>query len=1106
MMRWVFVTTTVFSCGLIALAAQGGPPAGQNPYEPKIAPASDEGARAAKTIQAPEGTQVTLYAAEPLLANPVCFCFDEKGRLFVAETFRLHSGVTDNRSHMRKIPTWLDEDLACRTVADRLAMYKKDLKDFSSYDKEHDRIRLLEDTKGAGVIDKATVFADGFSAADSGIGAGLLARGGKVWYTCIPDLWLLHDTKGTGKADVRKSLQHGYGVHTSYLGHDLHGLRMGPDGKLYFSMGDRGFHVETAGRILSNPDSGAVLRCNPDGSELEIVAIGLRNPQELAFDQYGNLFTGDNNADAGDAARLVYVVEGGDSGWRIGYQEMNNPVRLGPWNAERVWGMPFDQQPANVVPPCGHIANGPAGFTYNPGVTQIPQRYQEHFFLCDFRGDGGKSGVHAFKLKPRGAAFEFAAKPEHFVWSVLATDCDFGPDGAFYVSDWVNGWEKTGKGRIYKIGDAERAKDPALLRVKQLLAEGMAQRPQEELVALLEHADMRIRLEAQFELAARGFAAPLLKVVQSSKNQPARLHGLWGLGQIARRFPNSRVLQAAEAWLKDDDAQVRTQAAKLIGEHKLLAAYTGLVERLKDDQPPVRFQAALALGKLGKVDAIPAICQMLKDNGDKDPYLRHAGVMALTRIGSREDLRVTAKDPAPALRLAALLAMRRLEMPEAAWFLSDADPRLVLEAARAINDTPIKAALPHLAALAPRTGMSDPLLYRVINANFRLGMSDNAQALAKLAGRSDVPTALRVEALNCLLDWAKPSWRDRIVGLWRPLAPRPGAEAADALRANIGTIFSGSDKVRSAAAKVAAKYGIKEVGPVLLDIAGDPKRSAGVRLESLQALVALKDKQLKQATAMALADGDAQVRTQGRRMLAKLEPMAVLEELTTALDKGDVTDRQGALEILGDLKEPGADDLLKTWLAKLLAKEVPPEVQLDLLEAAAKHPSADMKALLAKVEAAHSPKDHLSKWRESLQGGNAEAGKKIFFDRTEVSCLRCHKIQGTGGEVGPELTGIGGKQNREYLLESIVEPDKQIAKGYETVVLTLNDGKVKSGILKSEDKKEVRLMTPEGTVVVVPVEEIDSRARGPSAMPGDVMKHLSRRDLRDLVEFLSSLK
>src|SRR5262249_31224270 len=159
--------------------------------------------------------------------------------IYVAETFRLHAGVTDTRAHMY----WLDDDLACRQVADRVAMYKKHLGDkFASYGIEHERIRLLEDTDGDGKADRSTVFADGFHHIPDGIGAGLLARGDKVWYTCIPDLWLLRDRKRTGKADVRQSLHTGYGVHVGFLGHDLHGLRLGPDGKLYFSIGDRGFH------------------------------------------------------------------------------------------------------------------------------------------------------------------------------------------------------------------------------------------------------------------------------------------------------------------------------------------------------------------------------------------------------------------------------------------------------------------------------------------------------------------------------------------------------------------------------------------------------------------------------------------------------------------------------------------------------------------------------------------------------------------------------------------------------------------------------------------------------------------------------------------------
>jgi quinoprotein glucose dehydrogenase len=1105
MHRWSLLLAVACGFGLTLLFGTLGTSAAQEPYNPKIYGPSDEGLKAIKRMHVPTGTTATLVAAEPLLANIVCFCFDEKGNLYVAETHRLHAGVTDNRSHMKQRKTWLDEDMACRTVGDRVAMYKKLLgEEFDSYTNDHDRIRMLTDTNGDGIYDHATVFADGFNTPASGIGAGLIARDGRVWYTCIPDLWLLTDPKATGKAQTKKSLQYGYGVHTAYLGHDLHGLRFGPDGKLYFSIGDRGLHVETHGHVVSNPDSGAVLRCNPDGTDLEIFATGLRNPQELTFDQYGNLFTGDNNADHGDAARWVYIVEGGDSGWRVGNQELHFPTDLGMWNKEKMWHLQHAEQPAHIVPPVGHIAHGPSGTTYHPGVTQLPERYKEHFFLCDFRGGAGGSGIHAFQLKPRGATFEFAAKPEQFVWSILATDCDFGPDGGFYLSDWVDGWDKPGKGRIYKIADPNRAKAPEVLQVKKLIAEGMTRRPSKELVELLAHADMRIRQEAQFELAARGDADAFHNVATANVGRLARLHAIWGLGQIARH--KQGVLYPLVKLTGDKDAEVRAQACKVLGEHKVLEAFRALVDRLKDDEPRVRFFAAQGLGRMGKVDAVPAIADMLRNNADKDVYLRHAGVMALVWIGDRETISAVARDPSPSVRLAALLAMRRLQMPEIARFLSDVEPRLVLEAGRAINDQPVEKAMPELAALITRTGLPETLLYRVLNANFRVGRPENAEALAKFAGRSDVPVTACVEALSYLGNWATPPGRDRIVGLWRPLAPRPEAAAVEALRLHLGTIFTGPNAVRTEAAKLAGKFGIKDVGPVLLAMFKDKNRPGSVRVEMLKALEAIKDANLATAMNSALADPDPHVRTQGRKLLAKLDKSRILDELKTAFDNGSVIDLQGAFAILGDLKEPGAEAILEGYLDKLLARKLIPEVQLDLLEAAGKHAGAGVQKKLKKYEAARNPKDHLAPWRESLLGGDADKGKRIFFERSEVSCLRCHKVQGVGGEVGPDLTGIGGKQKRDYLLESIVEPDRQIAKGFETVVLTLNDGRVKSGILKSEDKKEVRLMTPDGTVLVVPVSEIDTRSRGPSAMPGDLVRHLSRQDLRDLVEFLANLK
>jgi quinoprotein glucose dehydrogenase len=185
---------------------------------------------------------------------------------------------------------------------------------------------------------------------------------------------------------------------------------------------------------------------------------------------------------------------------------------------------------------------------------------------------------------------------------------------------------------------------------------------------------------------------------------------------------------------------------------------------------------------------------------------------------------------------------------------------------------------------------------------------------------------------------------------------------------------------------------------------------------------------------------------------------------------------------------------------------LPPETHLDLLDAAAKFRSAEIKGKLAKYEASRSKTDHLANYRESLVGGDAENGRRIFLFKAEVSCLRCHKVKGEGGEVGPDLTGIGSKQKRDYLLESIVDPNKQIAKGYESVILTLKNGKNVVGIIKAEDAKEVKLMNADGQTIVVPKEQIDDRQTGKSAMPEDVIKHLTKAELRDLVEFLAGLK
>ncbi len=108
--------------------------------------------------------------------------------------------------------------------------------------------------------------------------------------------------------------------------------------------------------------------------------------------------------------------------------------------------------------------------------------------------------------------------------------------------------------------------------------------------------------------------------------------------------------------------------------------------------------------------------------------------------------------------------------------------------------------------------------------------------------------------------------------------------------------------------------------------------------------------------------------------------------------------------------------------------------------------------------------------------------------------------------MGPELTGIGSRQNREYILEALVTPNEKIAQGFESVVLATSDGKIVTGVLRGENEQEVRLMTAEGQPLTIPKAEIEDRKRGLSAMPADIVTKLSKTELRDLIEFLATLK
>lgn len=685
-------------------------------------------AQAAPEVTLRDGFRMELFACEPLIADPVAIWLDDAGRVWVAESERQERGVEDNRSSK----FWLMDDLQAQSVDDRLSYYRKwaDRREggMDYYEAFSDRVRRIEDRDRDGRGDVAIQFSRDFHGPLDGTGAGVLVDGDDVWFTCIPALWRMRDTDGDGVANVHDAVHTGFGVRTALRGHDMHGLAIGPDGRLYWSIGDRGYRIaRPSGGEIADTRSGAVFRCRPDGSELEVFCRGLRNPQELAFNEWGDLFTGDNNSDGGDKARFVYLMPEGDTGWDMHFQTLEGSNQRGPWNQEGIWHLRTDDRlrPAWTLPPLAHVGSGPSGLAFVPGMG-VPDDMRGAFLLCDFLGSAPESGVLAVRAEREGAGYAVRdASP--LVMGLLATDVAFGPDDRIYISEWGEGWYSTDKGRLQVLSDDAARESDASKRTQAVLAAGDAAlktQTVEELTLLLASPDLRVRQKAQFALVARGDAAtPELHAVARGDRAEAcgsdeaglraavlqRIHAIWALGMQAQGIRGPMV--AAESsldplmpLLEDSDPEIRTQVCRALGDARHAAAAQDVRGLVLDEDLRVRASAALALSRMGDAarDAVPNVTAMLWENADADPFLRHAGVTALAKIGDPAQLAALASDPFPAVRLGALLALRQRQDRAVARFLYDPDPRIVAEAARAIWDIPIREEWPALAALAAR--------------------------------------------------------------------------------------------------------------------------------------------------------------------------------------------------------------------------------------------------------------------------------------------------------------------------------------------------------------------------------------------------------------------
>ncbi|MBK7404507.1 MAG: HEAT repeat domain-containing protein [Phycisphaerales bacterium] len=1006
-------------------------------------------AGAQQLLQDGEVREIKPWAGPKLLRDPVSFTIDWQGNVYVAESDRAGEAVTDTRS-LTKL-NGVEEDLQLRTVEDRRALINKWIAQGAFpadyFTRTEDRVRLVRDTNGDGVADASSVFAGGFNDAVDGIGAGVLWRDGRVYYTCIPNVWMLEDKDGDGVSDSRESLSYGYGVRWCFYGHDLHGLVNGPDGRIHFSMGDRGFNVTSKeGVHYYGPDRGGVFRCWPDGSGLELFHVGLRNPQELAFDEFGNLFTGDNNCDSGDAARVVYVMEGGDSGWRQNVQSL--PSR-GPWNREHIWELltdPHDpSRPAWSLPPIEHLGAGPSGIAYYPGTGES-HASDDTFLLVDFYGSG--STVHQFRAAPSGAGFRLTDQREYYRGTTV-TDIAWGPDSRLYLSDWGEGWGPNDKGNVFTITDKTVHEDPAgaeaIEEVRSILAAGFKGRGAGELESMLGHRDQRVRLAAQYELASRGpDGAPDLQKIAHSDAAPLlqRVHAIWAIGQIARSAAGAA--DGLADLLSSPEVQLRIQVIRTLGDLRRGSA-ARFLEALKDPSLAVRAEGAIALGKLDSAEAVGPLLDALEVNDDNDVYLRSAIAYALAQIAEPDAMIAACAGRGPSARLGVVIALRRLEQIGVVGFLADPDPRVAIEAARAVYDLHLASGMP---ALARRIGGTvdaalriEPFMRRAIEANVLLGDAESADRLAGLAADGTIPKEWRLLALLRLSDWDQPLKREGVWGDWVALPGRSLETARRGVLARLPAIrdsASGDNEILSLADALETKYSLQlDAGKALAQLV-DPAKDGGYRLVLLEQVAQRAPETLDKACAAVLgAAPDAttpELRIRARELLVGFAPTEAVADLTAALEAPTTIERQHAVTALGAIDDDKARQAIADLASKLVTGGIPGELALETFEAAERAPAGSAARRAAETVAAREPQRPAGfQTALLLSGGEASRGRDIFEHQESAQCIRCHTISGTGGTAGPELTTVASRSPRSRLVQSVVEPNAVVAPGFGTV-------------------------------------------------------------------------
>jgi putative membrane-bound dehydrogenase-like protein len=989
-----------------------------------------------------EGLQVSLFASEPMLRNPTDMDIDERGRVWLAE------GVN----------------------------YRSTFQKWGVLQPAGDRIVILEDTNGDGRATQETVFYQ-----DPSINAalGICVLGNKVIISDSPNVFVLTDTDGDGKADQRELLFTGIGG----VDHDhgVHAFVFGPDGKLYFNMGNEGKQLARplnkivplhgpVGSVPSQPvidlagnevngqgkpyRMGMVFRCNPDGSEVETLAWNFRNNYEVAVDSFGTLWQSDNDDDGNRGVRINYVMEFGNFGYS---DEMTGAGWSVAWDRAKAKGARDDgkvfyewhQYDPGVVPNLLHTGAGsPTGLAVYEGK-QLPDVFRNQMVHCD----AGPRVVRAYPVQSDGAGYRVT------ITNILTTsdtwfrpsDVCVAPDGSLYVADWndagVGGHYmadqkvETMTGRVYRV--APKGNPLSVPRLDLGTVPGSVQ--------ALQSPNQATRYLAWTKLnAMQGKAEKELLKLWQGKDARMRARALQLLARI-----QGKEHHYVEAALKDSDPNLLIAGLRIARELKLdVIPYVKQLAR--DPNPQVRRECAIALRHNSSAQAPTLWAELATQYDGQDRwYLEALGIGAdsqwdkffdawLARAGDKWNL--------PAGR-------------ELVWrSRSQKTPALLV---KIIQDGSLNA---------------EQRDHYFRSLDFIPGPEKDAALVGLLTtkhGSTDANLAtIEFEALN------------RLKGI--DLEANPGVQQA---------VLKELNQARGTPqfVEIVRDFNLKGQDTVLLEIAAqNPASSTGAEAVRL-ILNQPNDKLLKNSLAgtNAINIAEALGNTGEQGIVPLLTPLVADVSRAIALRKQVVRSLAQVQSGAAALLQLAEEQKLPADL-KLTASTALNNIRWQNLKAQA----AQLLPLPQSREAQPLP----SIAELVLLKGDAAKGAAVF--RSEVAgCNKCHQINSEGIDFGPNLSEIGTKLGKDALYQSILDPSAGISFGFEAWQINLKNGDEAYGLIVSETADELALKAPGGVVTRYKKSDIVSRARQKvSAMPAGLQQALSRQDFVDLVEYLSSLK